>query len=334
MKTRIFTVITGALCLFWLAGPANVGADDASDLCATAGNRTANCRFDQGFRPQPGVGQVANSYNGYVISGSPSFDRVCDSPEPDCQRIWSDGGLWEAGLYQQVNVTPGQGYRARIGWFTPQCPNGGNVGRIGIDPFGGADPRSPNVVWNNWIQLQKSNQFGIHQVKASAVNPTITVFITAKIQHNCGPNQVWLDAVILVPDSSAPPPPAPPPTATNTPAPVPTATFTRVPPTRTPTAVSPTSTRVPPTPTLAPPTATLVALATATSTATATPPPTETATATPTATRRPTLTPTPTPSPLESSVDVVALGLIGVSGCSLILAVALGVFAYWFWKRR
>src|SRR5512143_2526650 len=113
-------LLAGALlALLWVAGASPAAAQDSADLCATPGNLIANCRFDAGFRAQPGVGRVANSYFGYVISGSPTFDAICDSPEPPCQRIWSDGGLWEAGIYQQVNVTAGQGYRARIGWFTP-----------------------------------------------------------------------------------------------------------------------------------------------------------------------------------------------------------------------
>src|SRR5262245_61806105 len=74
-------------------------AQDNPDLCATGGNLIRNCRFDQGFQGQAGVGSVARGYGGYIISGRPDFNGIsCDSPEPPCQRVWSDGELWEAGI--------------------------------------------------------------------------------------------------------------------------------------------------------------------------------------------------------------------------------------------
>ncbi|MBI5877579.1 MAG: hypothetical protein HZB53_08020 [Chloroflexi bacterium] len=337
MHIRILAALL-LLAALGLAGATPAGAQDNSDLCATTGNLIVNCRFDAGFRPQPGAGRVAISFFGYVVTGAPTFDAVCDSPEPPCQRMWSDGGLWEAGLYQQVNVSAGQGYRARVGWLTPQCVNPGNVGRIGIDPYGGTDSNSPNIVWNSYIQMQKGNQFGIHQIKASAVGGTVTVFVQAKVQFNCGPNQVWIDAVILVPDGSAPPPPGPTPAPTVTPAPPtntprPTATRTATPvppPTNTP---PPTATRTAtplPAATAVPTSVpTVVALA-----ATDTPAPSSTPRPEVSPTRRATLTPTPAPDLIQSNMDVIALGLISLSACALFVAVSLGVFAYWFWKRK
>src|SRR6476646_6096242 len=89
-------------CLFVLCY-STVLADDAADLCETPGNLLKNCRFDNGFRGVGGLGSVAQGWCGFVISGRPDFNGIsCDSPEPPCQRVWSDGETWEGGIYQQV----------------------------------------------------------------------------------------------------------------------------------------------------------------------------------------------------------------------------------------
>ena len=334
-------------------------AQDAADLCATPGNVLKNCRFEGYhsfyFDSLSLGGRVANNWNAFVISGRPDFTDVgCDSPECPDQRIWSDGQTWDAGIYQQVNVTPGQGFRARVGWFTPRCPQAGTVGRIGIDPAGGSDPRAPSIVWNSWIQLQKSNQFGIHQISAAAQSGTVTVFIQAQIGTNCTlreangtpitGNIVWIDAAILVPDGSV----APAPTFTPTSAP-PAATST---PTSTPliapTATRPTATR---TSTPVPPTRT----ASATNTTSATAKPVNTSTPAATATRAPTATDSPaalaatirrvtaTPGEPQSvafasaeteATNALTFGLLGASGCLFMLSLVLGGAALRFWRNR
>jgi len=334
MNVRSMLATIFLLTVLFVLTYSSVSADDAADLCETSGNMTANCRLD-GQHAVPGIGQVAANWSGFILSENrPSFNNngTCDSPEPLCARIWSDGGTWEAGLLQQVgNAVPGQGYRARVGWFTPRCVDPGNIDRIGIDPTGGTDAASPNIVWSNFIQLQKSNQFGVHQVKTVARSTTVTVFVDAKVQFNCGANVVYIDAIILVPDGSAAPAPAPVATATTPPTPRPTATNTRPAPTRTPT--------TPPKPTDTPvPTASPTATATATlvPTESPTPTPTETETPVPTATRRPTATPTAIPEPVMAiaGVDGVAVVLMGGAFCSLVLATGMGGFTLWFWRRK
>ncbi|MCA1554601.1 MAG: hypothetical protein LC737_09505, partial [Chloroflexi bacterium] len=217
------------------------------------------------------------------------------------------------------------------------------------------DARSGSVVWNNWIQLQKSNSFGTHEVKAAALSGTVTVFIEAKIGANCtlresngspiNGNIVWIDAAILVPDNSvqpvAPPSPTPvPPTST----PVAPPTATRLPATATSTRASLTSTPIVPTATAATVT---VATATATlvSTATATSSPTLEPTTVPTtapvaiainpSSKRPTATATsPAALALDTGSSTMTMGLLGASGCSLLMAFAFGGIAYWIWRRK
>lgn len=337
MKTHVLPAAL-LLALLWLAGAAPVDAQDSSDLCATPGNLTVNCRFDGGFHPQPGAGKVANGYFGYVVAGSATLDDLaCDSPEQPCQRGYASAAPWEAGIGQVINTTPGAGYRARIGWLTSECDDAGNTGRIGIDPYGGTDPRSTNIIWNDWIRLNKGNGYGIHQVKASAVGAKITVFISARIMFPCKSNTTWFDAVIAVPDGSAPPPPAAatdtPAPPTNTPLPRPTATRTNTPvPAATNTPLPAATNTAAPT---APPTPTITIMPTAIALA-ATNTPAAANTPRPTATTARRLTPTPTPQPdfLQGNMDFIALGLVTLAACALFVAIAMAAFAFWFWKRK
>ncbi len=342
MRARTVLVVGILIALWVLSSDAHVQAQDSDDICATPGNILLNCRFDR-FTPTPGFGLVATNWGAFILSSTrPDFAKdPCDSPECPAQRIWSDGSGWEAGIFQQVsNAIPNQGYRARVGWFTPRCPQAGTEGRIGIDPTGGNDPNSSNIAWSDWTRLQKSNQYGQHQVKALAQNTTITVFIRARIQSTCTLREangapirgdiVWIDGAILVPDNSVPtavPTPIPP---TDTPRPAPS--NTRVPATRTATPVPATDTPEA--------TATATASATPTETATATPSPTETVPPTATSTRRP--TPTPTEAPLFSldgaesvlGMGMISFGLLGAAGCSFALSLALGAVAVWFWRKH
>ena len=72
------------------------------------------------------------------------IDTVWGSP---ALRMWSNGDTFVAGIYTQVGgLTPGNAYKASIGWAAPNEPD--SFGRqLGIDPTGGTDPNSPNVVW-------------------------------------------------------------------------------------------------------------------------------------------------------------------------------------------
>src|SRR5437899_6252077 len=102
MKFRAVIVVL-LLCTVFASNRA-VFAQDAGDLCATAGNLTVNCRFDtfKSFYNGTYGGRVGTGWNAFVISGRPDFtDAGCDSPDCPAQRIWSDGETWDAGIFQQ-----------------------------------------------------------------------------------------------------------------------------------------------------------------------------------------------------------------------------------------
>jgi hypothetical protein len=138
--------------------------------------------------------------------------------------------------------------------------------RIGIDPTGGTDPWSGNIVWSP--EQNPLDQWSFFSVEATARNSQVTVYTYSAPDYPTQHNDVyWDDASLTV--IAAPVPP------TNTPRPY-------VPPTRVP--ATPTNT-----PTITP-----------TPTNTATPTPVNTPTPTPTS------TPTVTPTPMTGSICVLA----------------------------
>lgn len=267
------------------------------------GNLIWNCRFDS-FTGSPPE-QVPAGWSPFVASGSLTFmqdsDTVFGAPS---LRMWSNGGTFTAGILTQVgDLQPGATYQASWGWGGPNVPD--TFGRkLGIDPTGGTDPLSPNVIWGplHYGPGRILNRPGPYSptnpnlsVAAVAQAPTMTVFVWVEHPRSTGDNFIFVDQVglRLDPNAAPPPPTAAPPTdtpvATATPL-LPTATPT-APPTATPTDL-PTETPSP-TPTDTP-----------TPTATPTSTPSPTATATPSPTLTPTASPTLAPRPIATSEPI------------------------------
>lgn len=301
-----------------------------------------NGGFEEGFYGWgPNDSQVPNGWQPFVIQDpsappqfkdSAAFGGFVERLDGDhALIIWSHWVPFDAGVFQQVQVTPGTGYVLQVEWAPMQSFNpeqGGKVDGdyiarvVGLDPIGGTDPNAPTVVWCEELWKQKRATKDRLKVSAVAQSGTMTVFLRVKNPQPHGQDQVFFDVVSLNVDALAPT--APPPT--DTPLPV---TDTPVPPTRV--RVSPTDTPAPPTDT-PPPTATF------TVTPTDTPiPPTDTVTpipATPTSTRTPKPAPTPVswiddPPPAVTS-GLLAMG-IGSEGMAFILVVVLGIV---WWNGR
>lgn len=292
---RVRLVVT--LVLLLLRAVSIARAQDESrcpEVGDIPGNLVFNCSFERGWVGID-LGEIGERWGYFVEAGRPAFVHSTFERKHGntAQQIWSDGVPFTAGIYQQVNVTPGVAYQAHVGWavFASTNPDGSrNTGplierRIGIDPTGGTDPTSGNVLWSPslWEDTKDSS---ILSVTAVAQGPVITVFVRAHNPASHGADQVFFDLVSLVVSPEQPTSTPVPPTPTSTPAP-PTPTSTQVPPTPILTPIPPTATPIPPSPT---------------STATPTPLP-----ATPTFTPLPpTPTPSPTDTPLPPTLAVLA----------------------------
>ena len=304
-----------------------------------------NGGFEEGFYGWgPNDSQIPNGWQPFVIQDPSAPPQFRDSASfggfterldgGHCLVIWSHWVPFDAGVYQEVsNVTPGTAYLLQVEWAPMQSYNADKGGKqsgdflgrvVGIDPTGGKDPNSPNIVWSP--ELWKSKRVAKDDLRVSVVAkaPTITVFLRVKNPQPHGQDQIFLDVVSMVVDPTQPAPPPP----TDTPVPPPTKT--RVPATKTP---------VPLTATALPPTQTPTATNTATPVPTNTPvPPTDTRTPIP-PTPTPTRTPKPAPTPaslLDSPPRALTSGLlmvgIGSVGVAFILAALMAVI--WRHNRR
>jgi hypothetical protein len=284
--------------------------------------------------------QLPVGWTAFVLSGDPNYyqDDHTFFGGPNLTMA-SNGGTFKAGIYTQVPVTPGSGYRASINWGAPNKPD--LFGRqLGIDPTGGTDPTAPTVIWGpmHWGEGRILNypppDVNI-DVKARAVAETMTVFFLTDHPQSGGDDIILVDAIALYPDDSAPAvelPPTPAPTDTPTPEP---------PPVEVAVAVAPAAVEQ----ATAPPTDT--------PTPTATPLPTDTPTMTPSPT--PTNTPTPlptatwTPLPPAAAADAPVIANVQAEAVEVVQAVPRRGFLFvaivgfgsagllgvaWVWLRK
>ena len=129
------------------------------------------------------------------------------------QKYFTYYTIHEAGLYQQVGgVNPGDKLRFSVwmeAWSSPFNDPFHSTGQqtmgmqAGIDPTGGNNPWSPNIVWS---PVQESyDKFSQFVVEAVAQNNVVSVWTrshpTYAIQHN----DVYVDAASLNVVTSAKP---------------------------------------------------------------------------------------------------------------------------------
>ena len=123
----------------------------------------------------------------------------------------------QAGFLQQVNVPANAVLQFSI-WGQAWLSNGdaltsdSNVFinmRIGIDPTGGTDPNSANIVWSGLVQ-----PFDAYQqisIQAQAQGDRVTVFTYSQAAYPLKHSDVyWDDATLYVIGQEAAPPPPPP----------------------------------------------------------------------------------------------------------------------------
>ena len=147
----------------------------------------------------------------------------------DAQHYFTFFSVHDAGIYQQVSgITPGDTLQFSVymqAWSTNE-----NIGpsqftqymgmRIGIDPLGGTDAFSPNVIWTT--PSDSLDAWALYTTQAVAQASTVTVFTRTSPHWGVQHNDVYVDDASLVVvgagggsgnGGGAPPPATPPPAA-------------------------------------------------------------------------------------------------------------------------
>jgi len=340
LNTRIVFILT--LLLAALALPPTGLAQDFPRICLEdPANLMPNCKFDNG----------KDGWKEFTEAGSANFEVLpgggeCHAPQCPAGYIVVEN-TFVGGIYQQVPAAAGNTYYANINWLVfdslvndASINNavGGGIGRrVGIDPFGGTDSGSSNVIWGpeNWRSDCKTCQ--VEYATATAQADTITVFIRLDdtwrqraaekgFQVPPSKDQFWLDEVGVKQISGDAVPAvqiaevSPTDTPTNEPLPTDTPVSEAAPTdtpesTATPTASPPTAETQPVSPISTPTEPAEAAVVAAPPTLTPTMTRTPTLTPTPRPTREPTSTRRPTVEP--SAASAIPGGLWGIAGTTL-----------------
>jgi len=227
---------------------------------AQGGNLLNNAGFEGGYS-QRGAGEleVADHWDPWWTGGSAEDNSAGFNYRPEykpenaaiygmrrvhsgslAQKQFNTFAHHRAGILQQVSgITPGSTLTFSIWaqvWSSGQdnpdkCGDFGNY-RVwaGIDPTGGREGNSSNVVWGE--SVMSCNQWVLVQVTTVADSGTITVFAKGEPEYRMKHNDAyWDDATLTVqaPPTPTPVPPAPTRPPTSTPAPTLAPTPTPVP---------------------------------------------------------------------------------------------------------
>lgn len=185
-------------------------------------NLTENWGFEEGFKPN-GVGV---GWNHFVLHGNVTFANTieyfwpgAEHTEGETSQLIISKTAFSAGLYQQITgVTPGVPYGAKAAMLTffessaPPTHDGTMQKLVGIDPYGGTDANSPNIVWSP-VDAHDEAPWVDERVAAVAQASSITLFVRVNclypVSHPSLDNQVFIDAVMLAqaPTVSASSPP-------------------------------------------------------------------------------------------------------------------------------
>jgi hypothetical protein len=127
------------------------------------------------------------------------------------QQYFHSWGNFEGGVLQQVNgVRVGDRLRLDMWAMTWSCDNekksncskatSGDPSpmhlRIGIDPTGGTDAKSPNIIWS--AEQNAYDAWHLLSVEAKALRSTVTVFAYSYPDYRSQDNNVYLDDASLI----------------------------------------------------------------------------------------------------------------------------------------
>ena len=188
------------------------------------GNLLVNAGFEDGFSTRgAGEVEVANGWEPWWINGTPAetADGFLRRPEYKPENVHVFGtrrvhsgtfshkwfttfSTHEGGILQQVSVPAGSQatFSAWVQSWSSSHHDPGTVVdpgnyriSVGIDPTGGKDGRSPNIVWsqevvqyNTWLELS---------VTAKAQAGTITVFLRGRPEYRTQFNDSYWDDTCL-----------------------------------------------------------------------------------------------------------------------------------------
>ena len=223
LLSRVFPL--AALAFFLFASPTWAAPDLPPPSIANASFECA-----QGYGAQPGiVGQVPNGWTAGLLGGRPElnstrlkFTGECGDDgfverlegldslvflSEDIETPPLPGKPFDAAVYQRIAVTPGVAY-SLSGWLVSlcggsaipnDCPAGVYIAKLlGIDPTGGTDPTSANVVWVEDRRNFTESRWANLRLAATAQSDHLTLFVRVRSPFQWHGAHAFADAIKLV----------------------------------------------------------------------------------------------------------------------------------------
>ena len=232
LASRVLLAMAGCVALIAavLFSAQFVGAQGAANLLQNPGFEGTYVAF-QGDPSR----QVAPSWSPWNVPHQASDAGFVNlppvyQPSQNPKRIRGGSGAQEyltffathdGGVFQRVGVASGTKLKFSVWvnvWSTSlDDPNaseqpGRLTVRAGIDPLGGTDGTSPNIVWTAAPEVY--DQYQEIVVEATAQSQFVTVFVESKPKDPVKNNNTYVDDASLIATGSAPQQPAASPTAT------------------------------------------------------------------------------------------------------------------------
>jgi LysM repeat protein len=194
----------------WLVNPSFEGLY-SKQCCQNTTQFQVNTPIDQV--------QVAYGWTAWWVEPDSSHPNHCDNCNPysrpqynsstiahsgvNSQYYYTTYAIHEAGLYQRVTgLQPGQ--RVQFGAYMYAYSNQDNpfALRVGIDPTGGTNPFSANVVWGP--SYSALNSWLLFTAETTAQSSTVTVFTYSRPNWPYQTQAVYVDDASLVVSGAGP----------------------------------------------------------------------------------------------------------------------------------
>lgn len=132
---------------------------------------------------QPAGGSIDGLMKGFPFGGPTWNGITCElNGGENFLGAFASNANENGGISQRIKVTPGQSYKAAMRFLTHQSPidgthpAGNTACAIAIDPTGGTDVRSSNLIWSSDLTSTTDGMWDDVSVRATAASDTITVF--------------------------------------------------------------------------------------------------------------------------------------------------------------
>jgi len=187
---------------------------------AQAPNLLSNPGFEEAFTNQGGTPsrQVASSWTAWhetAAPGAPNYENTQPEYEEgstsrvrsgsNSQHYFSFYATHTGGVYQTVSgVTSGSEYAFNMyvyvwssnsGDLNVSADDGDVLVQVGIDPTGGIDPSSDDILWS--VAREEYDTFGLHSITALSESSSITVFVKSQVGFPVANSSVYLDDASL-----------------------------------------------------------------------------------------------------------------------------------------